>query len=86
MASDKLIERELLGRIKEATGYPGIKPIDSGLSGRILVDHVIGILESAIEDNGGYAGSPKIIREGYDALKELYPLHFRKAAEKQYCG
>ena len=75
--SKPLNERDLLNTIKEATGHPNIQPIDLGLSGRVLIDHVIGRFESAINDNGGYGCCPQIIREGYDALKQLYRLDFQ---------
>lgn len=78
MDSKKLAERDLLNILKEATGHPSIQPIDLGLSGRVLVDHIIGRFEQAIDNHGGSEYCPQIIREGYQALKQLYPLHFRK--------
>ena len=71
-----LNEGDLLSTVREATGHPSIQPIDLGLSGRVLVDHVIGRFEAAIDDHSGYDGCPQIIKEGYDALQKLYPLHF----------
>lgn len=76
--SKKLTERDLLNILKEATRHPSIQPIDLGLSGRVLVDQVIGRFEQAIDNHGGIEYCPKIVQEGYQALRQLYPLHFRK--------
>ncbi len=78
MAQFELKERDLLGLIQEAIGHPDIQPVDFGLSGRVFVDHVIGRFEKAIDDYGSPQGCPEIIRKGYEALKQLYPLHFRE--------
>ncbi|GEM_PF-4902262 len=71
-------ERDLLNIIKTATAHPSIPPIDLGLSGRVLVDHVIGRFEEVINDHG-YTFCPQIIKDGYHALQQLYPLHFRNS-------
>lgn len=70
-------EKNLLNILKEATGHPSIQPIDLGLSGRVLVDHIIGRFEQAIHNQGGPEYCHPIIRDGYGALKQLYPLYFR---------
>ena len=77
MNSNKVSERDLLNIIKEAIRHPDIQLLDPSLSGRIMVDHVIGRFEKAIDDKGGYDSCPKIVKEGYEALKQLYPLHFK---------
>ena len=77
MASTELLERDLLNKIKAAIHHPDIQPIDFGLSGRILADHVIGRFEKAIDNYGGSEYCPEIVKEGYEALKQLYPLHFK---------
>lgn len=78
MGSPNLTEKDLLNILKEAVQHPDVQPIDLGLSGRVLIDHIIGRFEQAIDDQGGYECCPKIVKDGYEALKQLYPLYFRK--------
>lgn len=77
MNTDKTTDKELLRIINEAIGHPEIQPIDSGLSGRVLIDHIIGRFEEAMGNIGGYKNCPKKIKAGYDALKQLYPVYFQ---------
>ena len=77
MDSNKIIEEDLLNIIKEATAHPALPPINLGLNGKILIDHIIGRFEQAIDEHESYESCPEIIRKGYEVLKDLYPLHFK---------
>lgn len=76
---DEIMERDLLYILKEATAHPAMLPIDFGLSGKVLVDHVIGRFEQVIDNYESYENCPEIIRKGYEVLRQLYPLNFRKS-------
>jgi len=78
MSSYQQLEKDLLNLVTEAIKHPDIPVIDFGLSGRILVDHVIGRFEQTIDNCNG-TDCPQIIKEGYRALQKLYPLHFRSS-------
>ena len=75
--TSKATGKDLLKIINETIGHPEIQPVDFGLSGRVLIDHLIGRFEEAICNTGGYDSCPEKIRVGYDALKQLYPLYFQ---------
>ena len=79
MDSFKPVEQNLLDIVREAIKHPDMLGIDFGLSGRVLIDHVIGRFEQAIDNYGKTEGCPQIIRDGYASLKKLYPLHFRNS-------
>mgnify|MGYP001607492481 FL=1 len=77
MNTDQTTHKDLLRIINEAIGHPEIQPVDFGLSGRVLIDHIIGRFEEAIGNIGGYESCPEKIRAGYSALRQLYPLYFQ---------
>ncbi|MDP3699006.1 MAG: hypothetical protein Q8R47_05455 [Nanoarchaeota archaeon] len=77
MDSSRQAETDLLNMVKEATRHPDLPPLNLSFSGRILVDHVIGRFGQVIDNYGGVEECPLVIREGYQALRQLYPLHFK---------
>ena len=77
MSSYQQSGKNLLNIVQEAIKHPDMPAIDFGLSGRVLIDHIIGRFEQTIDNYWKTEGCPQIIRDGYASLKKLYPLHFR---------
>ena len=76
---DTLTEEENMKTFQEAIlalyELPGIKgKIDRGLSGTTFIDHVIGVVENALNEDSKH----ETIRKGYEALQQEYPPHFGK--------